>query len=380
MAQQLPLWTHSSPRLDGSFDVVIIGGGITGVGSALDLSARGLSVALVEQSDFGNGTSSRSTKLFHGGIRYLPQMHFHLVSEGLREQKILARIADFLFSPLEFVLPLYEQYSFADAPAWAARGWKAPLALRAGLSVYDVLGGVGRPGHRHRRLDRDALLDLMPRLRPNGLKGGFVYSDAQTDDARLVISVLKTAVRRFGVVAAGRTRADEVRPTGAGYEVDVTDTDTGARHTVRCRSVIAATGAFAPPRSETRLLLSKGVHLISPPEVLDLAGKALVLPETDDGRVMFCVPWLDHVMIGTTDTPYAGDPAHPRPDADDVAYLTRHVERYLDVQLDTVSSFAGLRALADTGAGSTARASREHAIAEPLPRYFTVAGGKLTTY
>ncbi|MGF1666135.1 MAG: FAD-dependent oxidoreductase [Acidimicrobiia bacterium] len=388
MTSSLPTWTRadSVSRLDGDFDVLVVGGGITGSGAALDLAGRGLSVALVEQADFAQGTSSRSTKLFHGGIRYLPQFHFNLVSEGLREQKVLARIADFLYEPLEFVLPLYEQYAFADAPAWAAKGWKAPLALRAGLTLYDVLGGVGRPGDHHRRIDADELRRLMPSVRPEGLKGGFVYSDAQTDDARLVVTVLKTAVRRYGAVAAGRMRVDTIEPLSTGFRAGVTDLESGEQVTVKARAVLAATGAFTPPGLTTgaptiKLVMSKGTHLLVGADRLGLDGRALVLPETDDGRVLFIVPWLGHSMIGTTDTEYTDDPTHPVARDEDVDYLIRHVERYLEVDdLEPISAFAGLRALADTGAGSTAKASREHMISEPIPGYVQVAGGKLTTY
>jgi glycerol-3-phosphate dehydrogenase len=388
MTGTLPTWTRaeSVDHLDADFDVLVVGGGITGCGAALDLAGRGLAVALVEQSDFAQGTSSRSTKLFHGGIRYLPQFHFNLVSEGLREQKILARIADFLFEPLEFVLPLYEQYAFADAPAWAAKGWKAPIALRAGLTLYDLLGGLGRPGDRHRKVDARELRNLMPSIRPEGLQGGFIYSDAQTDDARLVVTVLKTAVRRYGAVAAGRMRVESVEPLATGFRADATDLETGDHRTIRARSVLAATGAFAPPgltteSSQLELIISKGTHLIVPASRLGLGDRALVLPETDDGRVLFIVPWLGHSMIGTTDTDYNADPTHPTAKDEDVAYLIHHVERYLDVRdLDPISSFAGLRALAHTAGRSTAKASREHVISEPVPGYVQVAGGKLTTY
>jgi glycerol-3-phosphate dehydrogenase len=388
MTASLPMWTRADSvnRLDDDFDVLVVGGGITGSGAALDLAGRGLSVALVEQADFAQGTSSRSTKLFHGGIRYLPQFHFNLVSEGLREQKVLARIADFLYEPLEFVLPLYEQYAFADAPAWAAKGWKAPLALRAGLTLYDVLGGLGRPGDRHRRVDADELRRLMPSVRPEGLKGGFVYSDAQTDDARLVVTVLKTAVRRYGAVAAGRMRVETIEPLSTGFRAEVTDLESGDRLNVKARAILAATGAFTPPGLTTgsptiKLVMSKGTHLLVGADQLGLDGRALVLPETDDGRVLFIVPWLGHSMIGTTDTEYTDDPTHPVARDEDVDYLIRHVERYLSVDgLQPISAFAGLRALADTGGGSTAKASREHVISEPIPGYVQVAGGKLTTY
>lgn len=365
--------------------MIVIGGGVIGSGTALDLAGRGLRVALVERSDLAQGTSSRSTKLFHGGIRYLPQMHFQLVSEGLREQKVLARIADFLFEPLEFVIPLYEQYGIADAPAWAATGWRAPLALRAGLTLYDVLGGVGRPGDRHRRVTSGVIAEMMPLLKRDGLKGGFVYSDAQTDDARLVVTVAKTAVHRFDAVAVTRAEVEQIQPAEVGFRLTVADGLSGDRFTVDARGVVAATGAFDPPGMETarplKLTRSKGTHLLAAPGALGLDGRALVLPETDDGRVMYIVPWLGHSMIGTTDTGYSEDPEHPTARPEDVEYLVRHVKRYLDApDFTPIATFAGLRALKASDNGSTAQVSREHVIEQPVDRYVQVAGGKLTTY
>lgn len=374
---------HRLTRGEG-FDVVVIGGGITGAGAALDLAARGFEVAVVERTDFAQGTSSRSTKLFHGGIRYLPQFHFGLVAEGLREQKVLARVADFLYRPLEFAIPLYDQHGLAGAPAWAARGWTAPLALRAGLTLYDLLGGIARPGGRHRALGAPELLAAFPTLRPEGLRGGFVYSDAQTDDARLVVTVLKTAVARYGATAVNGVEVDRVERDGDGFVVRaVCD---GEEIGIRARAVLTATGAFDPPRIDApgqslRMVRSKGTHLLVPRDVIGVEDRAVVLPETDDGRVLYVVPWLGHAMIGTTDTPYTGDPAHPAADPEDVDYLIRHVRRYLDTgEFQPLSTFAGLRALKDTGGGSTAEASREHVIEERVPGMVQVAGGKLTTY
>ncbi|HVR33606.1 MAG TPA: glycerol-3-phosphate dehydrogenase/oxidase [Acidimicrobiia bacterium] len=383
-------WTRAehASRLEQTdvFDVVVIGGGVTGAGAALDLAARGLHVGLVERSDFAQGTSSRSTKLFHGGIRYLPQFHFGLVSEGLREQKVLARIADFLYRPLEFVIPLYTQYGIADAPAWAARGWMAPLALRAGLIAYDALGGTGRPGSRHRSIRAEELLASLPTLRHEGLTGGFVYSDAQTDDARLVVSLLKTAVVRYAATVVNQIEVESVESIGRSFRVHLLDRGTSERFTTTARAVLSATGAFDPPDladggARLELVRSKGSHLIVDSDVLGLGHRALVLPETDDGRVLYIVPWLNHSMIGTTDTPYTAEPTHPTASVEDNAYLIRHVRRYLDVEdFEPLSSFAGLRALKDVGAGTTAQASREHVIEEPVAGYVQVAGGKLTTY
>ncbi len=380
-------WTRTAHvgRLPDTFDALVVGGGITGAGVALDLASRGMKVAVVDQSDFAQGTSSRSTKLLHGGIRYLPHFDFHLVSEGLREQKVLSRIADYLFQETEFVIPLYTQHGLADAPKWASGPHMAPLALRAGLTLYDALGGLGRPGSRHRHISKDRLTEMLPGLAREGLRSGFVYSDARTEDSRLVISVVKTAVRRFDAVAAGGVRVDRITPTNPGFVVHMTDIFNGEQLEARARIVVSATGAFEPPQvgndPQMRIIRSKGVHVIVDGPAIGLNGRALVLPETDDGRVIFVVPWLGHAMIGTTDTPYDGDPGHPVATAEDVDYLLRHVRRFLDASdLEPISTFAGLRALAANGNGSTAAASREHVINVPEPGYVQVAGGKLTTY
>ena len=382
-------WTraeHLGSLTDGTrFDVLVIGGGVTGCGTALDLAARGLRVAIVEQHDFASGTSGRSTKLFHGGIRYLPQFQFQLVAEGLREQEVLARIADQLFESLEFVVPVYAHIGLAAAPDWAAKGRRASLALRAGLVLYDLLGGFDRPGSRHRRISVEELTDDIPNLKAEGLRSGFVYSDAQTDDARLVLAIARTAVDRFGAVAVNRVKATSVDSIAAGYAVTMEDAGTSDAFRVEARAVVVATGAFPAPSVDgsprLSVIVSKGAHLIVGREEIGLGDRAIVLPRTDDGRVMYIVPWADHALIGTTDTPYRGDLAHPAADPADIEYLIRHVHRYLQVPaFQPISTFAGLRALADDGSGDTAQVSREHVIAEPRPGYVQVAGGKLTTY
>lgn len=372
-------WTHRQHQdllaTAPTFDTVVIGGGVIGCGVALDLQSRGLRVALLEQTDFGAGTSSRSTKLFHGGIRYLPQFRFHLVSEGLREQRVLARVADYLFEPLEFVVPVYDQFGLADAPAWAATGRRASILLGLGLTLYDLLGGIGRPGERNRRLSKSEVLKAAPRLRAEGLRGGFAYSDAQTDDARLVIALARTAVDH-GAVAANRVRAWSVAAVEAGFEVGT------GEGMLRTRAVVAATGAFTPPGPKpTPLLLSKGAHVIVAKDAIGLGERAVVLPKTDDGRVLFIIPWAGRALIGTTDTLFSDSPLHPIANDDDVKYLLDHVSRYLDVGgLEALATFAGLRALASDGTMKTAEASREHVVSETEPGYFQVAGGKLTTY
>lgn len=370
-------------NLPDGCDLVVIGGGVVGAGTALDAAARGLRVCLVERGDFAAGTSSRSTKLLHGGVRYLPQLRFGLVRQSLREQVILRRTADHLVSPLDFVIPIYRDRGFADAPVWARRPWITPTAVRLGLWAYDRLGGR-RGEDLQRRITVAEVRERFPRLRPNGLRHGIVFRDYQTDDARFTLALVRSAAAH-GAIALNWVSADRVTGGPLGYRVEVTDRLSGAAATIPARSVVAATGAFPPPPGPGRrplgLRLSKGIHLVAGAGALGLTGSALVLPETDDRRVLFLVPWMGWALVGTTDTVYRGDPAAPLPAPEDVAYLLRHLAEYLDVsEPGVVSAWAGLRALADTGRGATASVSREHEVRELAAGYFQVAGGKLTGY
>ena len=368
-----PTWTraHSLDSLTrgDTYDVLVVGGGVIGSAIALDAAARGLSVALVEQKDFAAEASSRSTKLLHGGIRYLPHFEFGLV----------------LYQSLDFIIPLYRDRGLADLPRWASIPALLPAALRMGLWLYDTLGN--RPGPSSRRIDTDELLRLAPRLRPDSLRGGFIYGDAQTDDARLTISVLKTAVGRHGAIAANGVRAVKVEATGDGYEVHLEDHRDGREWTVRTRAVVSATWAFAPPpvsgieSHPVPVTLSKGVHLLLDPADVGLGTEALVLPETEDGRVLFLVPWRGNALFGTTDTEYQGPPGDARAEPEDVEYLMHHLHLYLDVgDVEPRASFAGVRALIDDGSGDTGKASRAHQIVQIAPGYVQVVGGKLTAY
>ena len=366
------------PRL---FDMLVIGGGVIGASVARDAALRGLSVALVEQNDFAGATSSKSTKLIHGGIRYLPHLRFGLVRQGLREQHVLRRTADYLYSDLDFVIPLFDDRGLVDLPSWMLAGPLRSLALRAGLSLYDRLGGrYGR--ERHRRLGREDLSHLFPKLRRESLQEGFLYRDAQTDDARLTVSLLKTAVGLHGAVAVSRMRAVDIASRSDGLVVTLQE-NWNPIH-VRSRSVVAATWAFPAPGVDptaagTGVRFSKGVHLVYRADDLGVGNQALVLPETDDGRLLFIVPWRGLALLGTTDTPYEGDPGKVRPEEADVHYLERHLERYMDCPgVAPIASFAGLRTLT-AGRNSTASASREHRIIEQDPGMFTVVGGKLSS-
>ena len=219
-------------------DTLVVGGGVVGAGVALDAAARGLRVALVDRSDFGAGTSSRSTKLLHGGIRYMPQFRFGLVREGLLEQKVLHKTADYLYEPLEFILPLYRQRGFGDVPRLLRNPRLIPLALRAGLILYDVLGA--RRDGRHYRVTADEVHRMAPLLSTEGLRGGFVYTDALTDDARLGLAVTRTAVERFGALAVNWTEAIAVHHDGTGYLIHLHDRLGDTHLEVRARTVVAA--------------------------------------------------------------------------------------------------------------------------------------------
>jgi len=374
------------------FDVLVIGGGITGAGVALEAAARGLSVALIEQGDFAQGTSSRSTKLVHGGLRYLPMLDIAQVREDLEERDALLRNAPHLVRPLPFVLPLY-------AGSRRPLGLRLPLVLRAalplgmagGLWMYDLL--AGRHGGRgHRSLTPAAAASLVPPLRLVGLRRAYLYYDAVTDDARLVIAVLRTALAR-GAVAGNYVRAVGLlmvhgRVAGA----RAVDLETGQSLSVSAQTTVNATGVWADSvaafggHPDFAIRRSKGVHLILPADRLRLGRAALVLPETDDGRLAFVVPWFGTALVGTTDTEWEGPPDSPSVEGRDIDYLLDHASRYLTSRLtarDILGVYAGLRPLVATGAGANrpgARLSRRHEIVQSAEGLVTVVGGKLTTY
>jgi glycerol-3-phosphate dehydrogenase len=374
--------------LRAGVDLVVIGGGITGAGVTLEAAARGLRVALLEQGDFAGGTSSRSTKLVHGGIRYLAQGHIGLVRETLRQRGELLRAAPDLVRPLPFVIPLY-------------RGLRRPLGLRvpsmfrpmsplgvkAGLWLYDRLAAA--PSLRHRTLSTAEATLRVPDLRTDGLQTTFLYYDAQTDDVRLTHAVLATA-RGLGAVTLNYSRVegflhDGWRIAGARFE----DRLIGRRHEVRARHVVNAAGVWAegvaamdaPP--EFRITPGKGIHLVLRPGAVSLDA-ALVIPETDDGRLAFLVPWIGgRIVLGTTDAGYAGPLEAPTAQPGEIAYLLDHANRYLLRRLtlaDVVGVFAGLRPLIASREGSSAVLSREHAVVESPGGLVSVIGGKLTSF
>jgi glycerol-3-phosphate dehydrogenase len=372
-------------------DVLVIGGGITGAGIALEAAARGYRVGLVEKGDFAGGTSSKSTKLVHGGIRYLPQFDFALVQEALVERGRLMRNAPHLVRPLGFVLPLYaENKRPLGTPIAPPGGIGMSALLRAGLTLYDLMAG-GLAIQRHRHIGARRALELAPVLKAEGLRDAFLYYDGQTDDTRLTLTVLRTAAKRGARLAnyvevvgfdleAGEIRAARVR-----------DVLSDEEFAIPARAVINATGAFAGqlealagvPR--IAIAPAKGVHLTLPRQVLPVTDYAVVLPETPDGRLLFIVPWNTRVILGTTDTK-DGDLNRPAATEADVNYLLSTANAYLRTTLDrnqVISAWAGYRPLvspANADSQATAKLSRNHVVADGPGGMITVTGGKLTTY
>jgi glycerol-3-phosphate dehydrogenase len=363
------------------FDLVVIGGGATGLGVALDAAARGFSVALFEAEDFAKGTSSRATKLVHGGVRYLAQGDIKLVREALRERAVLLANAPHLAGPLPFVLPTY---------GWRGRLWDRWF-YGAGLLAYDLLAGsaslgrTGLPGPGR-------LADEAPGVQLEGLAGGVSYVDGQFDDARLAVALARTAAAR-GAIMLNYCRVVGLACDGLGrHEVVVEDRETGQRLSVAARCVINATGVWVDavrrlddPAAEPMVSPSQGVHLVVDREFYP-AERALIIPRTSDGRVLFAVPWLGKVILGTTDTPREDLPLDPRPLGDEVDFILAEAARYLarpPGRGDVRSCWAGLRPLVkppSINGGDTKRISREHAIDMSSHGVVTVTGGKWTTY
>ena len=360
----------------GRWDVIVIGGGATGVGIAVDAASRGYEVVLLEASDFGKGTSSRSTKLVHGGVRYLQQGNLPLVMEALKERGTLRRNAPHLVRDLPFVVPNYK---------W----WEAPF-YGIGMRVYDVLAGRYGFGDS-KNLTLEETVERIPTIETDGLRGGVVYHDGQFDDARLLIALAATAAEQ-GAVLVNYAPVTGLLKEASGFVSGVTfrDEESGTSHELLGKVVVNATGVFADrirhmddPDSRPILKPSQGVHV-----VLDRAylpgDSAIMVPHTDDGRVLFAIPWLDRVVVGTTDTPVDEVALEPVPLPEEVDFLLDHARRYLakdPTRADVRSVFAGLRPLvAAEDAGDTSEISREHAIRISDSGLLTIAGGKWTTY
>ena len=360
------------------WDMIVIGGGATGIGIAVDAASRGHDVVLFEQSDFGKGTSSRSTKLIHGGVRYLKQGNVPLVMEALHERGILRKNAPHLVTDLPFIVPNYK---------W----WEAPF-YGVGMRVYDVLAGRYGFGHS-KNLSVEETVKRLPTIETEGLRGGVVYHDGQFDDARLIVHLAMTAAEQ------GAALLNYARVVGLSKDEDgfisgatVRNEESGEEMTVPGRVVVNATGPFTDevramddPTAKPIIQPSQGVHIVLERSFLP-GDSAIMVPETDDGRVLFAIPWESVVLVGTTDTPIERVDLEPRPLEEEVEFLIDHAARYLTrdpTAADVRSVFVGIRPLvaeAETEAGETAEISREHAIRVSESGLLTIAGGKWTTY
>lgn len=366
----------------GELDVLVVGGGVTGAGIALDAATRGLSTAIVEAQDWASGTSSRSSKLVHGGLRYLQMLDFHLVKEALTERDLLLKdIAPHLVKPVPFLYPLEH------------RVWERAY-VGAGIALYDTLASLA-PGRRamplHRHLSRRRMESKFPDLAHDAAIGAVQYWDASVDDARLVSTLVRTAVS-YGAHAAARTQVVALTKgaTGAVNGAVLVDLESGEEISVRARHVINATGvwtedteALAGDTGGLRVLASKGVHIVVPRE--RIKGSVGLILQTEKS-VLFVIPWSRYWVVGTTDTPWTQDPTHPVATAQDIDYVLDHANAVLAHPLsrdDIIGTYAGLRPLLQPGTKegtSSAKVSREHTVASPVPGLTVIAGGKLTTY
>jgi glycerol-3-phosphate dehydrogenase len=363
------------------FHLAVIGGGATGAGIALDAATRGLKVALIEKDDFASGTSSRSTKLIHGGVRYLEQAvkrfdkdQYHLVKEALHERATLIKLAPHLSHPIALVTPLYS--------------WFGVPYYRAGLKMYDWLAGKHNLSPS-RYLSAKAARKNFPMLKPKGLRGGILYYDGQFDDSRMNVCIALTAQEQGAVVLNHTEVLDLLKEHNRLRGLKVREESTGEQFEISADVIINATGPFTDrirkledPGCKPLLKASSGIHIVldkrfSPPDT------GLLIPKTEDGRVLFLLPWLGHTLVGTTDNP-AQVQENPKPTEEDIQYILRHIAKYFDIPVtrqDVLSSWSGLRPLvADPKAADTAKLSRDHVIHVGPAGLMSVTGGKWTTY
>jgi glycerol-3-phosphate dehydrogenase len=358
------------------WDAIVIGGGATGVGCALDAASRGFGVLLLEGADFGKGTSSRSTKLVHGGVRYLAQGNLSLVREALKERRILLKNAPHVVHKTAFIVPCYSLWQ--------------KFYYGAGLKIYDLLSGkhaLGKP----RLLSREETIDHLTNIDPGGLRGGVMYFDGQFDDTRLLIDLVRTAQNQGAAVlnyakVTGLIKDERGRITGVEFE----DALTGAKCEARARAVINATGAFCDPVRKMSdavvkemVTLSQGVHIILDGSFIS-TDNALMIPRTPDGRVLFVIPWHGHTLVGTTDTPIDTARLEPEARESEIEFILETAGKYLAKKPrreDILSVFTGIRPLVKSaGSKNTAALSRGHTIETDTSGLLTITGGKWTTY
>jgi glycerol-3-phosphate dehydrogenase len=370
-------WNNLEKIGSDLLDILIVGGGITGAGIARDAAMRGYRVALVDKGDFASGTSSKSSRLVHGGVRYLELFEFGLVYEASRERRTLMQIAPHLVRPLPFLFPVYRD----------AR-WK-PWMINIGMWLYDALAAF-RNVKRHRMLSRAQIKELMPGIDAENISGGALYFDGQVDDARLTLETIRAA-HRHGAAIANYVQVDSlIKEAGRIVGVQAHDVLNGQRFSIRSRIVVNATGPWTDtllqldnPQSPRRLRPTKGVHILVPKSKMG-GDNAVAFPAHSDGRLMFLIPWGDFTIVGTTDTDYDGNYDNVHADKADVDYIVASAnhafaESPID-KSDIISAYAGLRPLVLQLGKSAAQTSREHVIWTSESGLVTIAGGKLTTY
>jgi len=358
------------------FDVLVIGGGINGVGIALDAASRGLSVALVESSDFASGTSSKSSKLIHGGLRYLEQYDFKLVREALNERELMvSTLSPHLVKPVSFLYPLQEKL-------------KERTYVGAGMALYDALRGFKRALPWHKHLSQKRISEIAPSLRLDVITGGYQYFDAQVDDARHTMTIARTAAK-YGAVITTRTTCDELIFTGKKVTgAKIRDEESGEIISVRAKSTIMAAGVWTDSlyakfgvKPGYAVRMSKGAHIVVPGSAIKSETGVII---KTDVSVLFIIPWGDKWIVGTTDTDYDESREEPLATSEDVTYILNQANRVLEPQLrreQVIGVFAGLRPLVSTDPDSpTTKLSREHVVDSPTPGFVSIAGGKYTTY
>jgi glycerol-3-phosphate dehydrogenase len=359
-----------------AFDIVVIGGGATGLGVAVDAATRPYRTALLEAHDFAKATSSRSTKLVHGGVRYLEQLNLSLVVEALRERGIMVRNAPHLVSDLAFLVPQYK---------W----WEGPF-YGVGMKLYDLLAGALNL-QRSRSLGRDETIAAIPNIEREGLIGGVMYHDGQFDDARMAVTLARTAATHGAAVANHLEVRGLIKEGGRVVGVEADDAETGARLRVRAKVVVNATGIFSDavrkmddPEADEIIEPSQGVHLVLDRN-FQASDNAIVVPRTEDGRVLFAIPWHGRVILGTTETPMERAQMEPRALPEEIDFILRTASRYMHrnpSRRDVLSVFAGQRPLVHPGgrSGTSKSVSRNHEVFVSASGLVTIAGGKWTTY
>ena len=359
-----------------TFDVLVIGGGVTGVGAALDAASRGLKVALVDSSDLASGTSSRSSKLIHGGLRYLEQYDFKLVREALHERELMvSSLAPHLVKPLAFLYPLHEKV-------------RERTYVGAGLALYDALRGFQRalPGHKH--ISQKKIAEIAPSLRSDLVTGAVKYFDAQVDDARHTMMIARTAARHGAVIATNVRVESLVKEGKRVLGVKARDTETGKLITIKATATVMCAGIWSDELHDSfglkagyNVTMSKGVHIVLPKNSIN-SKEGIILKTAVS--VLFLIPWADKWIVGTTDTPYTGDRREPLAEREDVEYIINEANKVLKPKLkieDVIGVYAGLRPLvANKKDSATTKLSREHTVDRSAPGFVSIAGGKYTTY